>query len=58
MAYLIILLPLLGSILGYVSKSFNEKLSEIIPTVLVILSALFSGIIFITALLKMHMEIM
>ena len=46
MAYLIILLPLLGSILGYVSKSFNEKLSEIIPTVLVILSALFSGIIF------------
>ena len=46
MAYLIILFPLLGSIFGYVSKSFNEKLSEIIPTVLVILSALFSGIIF------------
>ncbi|MDA1167212.1 MAG: NADH-quinone oxidoreductase subunit L, partial [Proteobacteria bacterium] len=46
MAYLIILFPLLGSIFGYVSKSFNEKLSEIIPTVLVILSAIFSGIIF------------
>jgi NADH-quinone oxidoreductase subunit L len=46
MAYLIILFPLLGSIFGYVSKSFNEKLSEIIPTVLVLLSALFSGIIF------------
>ena len=46
MVYLIILFPLLGSIFGYVSKSFNEKLSEIIPTVLVILSALFSGIIF------------
>ena len=46
MAYLIILFPLLGSIFGYVSKSFSEKLSEIIPTVLVILSALFSGIIF------------
>ena len=46
MAYLIILLPLLGSILGYYSKPLGERFSEIIPTLLVIASAVLSAIVF------------
>ena len=46
MAYLIILLPLLGSLLGYYSKPLGDKFSEIIPTLLVIASAVLSAIVF------------
>ena len=46
MAYLIILLPLLGSILGYYSKPLGDRFSEIIPTLLVIASAILSAIVF------------
>jgi len=46
MAYLIILLPLLGSILGYYSKPLGDRFSEIIPTLLVIGSAVLSAIVF------------
>ena len=46
MAYLIILLPLLGSLLGYYSKPLGDRFSEIIPTLLVITSAVLSAIVF------------
>ena len=46
MAYLIILLPLLGSLLGYYSKPLGDRFSEIIPTLLVIASAVLSAIVF------------
>ena len=46
MAYLIILLPLLGSLLGYYSKPLGDRFSEIIPTLLVIASAFLSAIVF------------
>ena len=46
MAYLIILLPLLGSLLGYYSKPLGDRFSEIIPTLLVIASAVLSTIVF------------
>ena len=46
MAYLIILLPLLGSLLGYYSKTLGDRFSEIIPTLLVIASAVLSAIVF------------
>ena len=46
MAYLIILLPLLGSLLGYYSKPLGDRFSEIIPTLLVIASAVLSVIVF------------
>jgi len=46
MPYLLIFFPLLGSILGYLAKSLGDKYSEIITTTLVIISAIFSCIIF------------
>ena len=46
MAYLIILLPLLGSLLGYYSKPLGDRFSEIIPTLFVIASAVLSAIVF------------
>ena len=46
MVYLLIFFPLLGSILGYFSKSLGHRYSEIITTTLVIFSAIFSSIIF------------
>ena len=46
MAYLIILFPLLGSILGYYSKPLGDRFSEIIPTLFVIGSAVLSAIVF------------
>ena len=46
MTYLIILLPLLGSLLGYYSKPLGDRFSEIIPTLLVIASAVLSAIVF------------
>ena len=46
MAYLIILLPLLGSLLGYYSKPLGDRFSEVIPTLLVIASAVLSAIVF------------
>ena len=46
MAYLIILLPLLGSLLGYYIKPLGDRFSEIIPTLLVIASAVLSAIVF------------
>ena len=46
MAYLLIFFPLLGSILGYSAKFLGDRYSEVITTTLVILSAIFSGIVF------------
>jgi len=46
MPYLLIFFPLLGSILGYSFKFLGDRYSEIITTTLVIISAIFSCIIF------------
>ena len=46
MIYLLVFFPLLGSILGYLVKPLGDRYSEIITTAFVILSAIFSGIIF------------
>ena len=46
MPYLLIFFPLLGSIFGYSVKSLGDRYSEIITTSLVVISAIFSCIIF------------
>ncbi len=46
MEYAIIFLPLIGSIIGYIGKSLTKFFSEIITSVFVTLSAIFSIIIF------------
>jgi len=46
MIYLLVFFPLLGSILGYLVKPLGDRYSEIITTAFVILSAIFSGVIF------------
>tara|TARA_B100000945_G_scaffold319898_1_gene328308 strand:- start:255 stop:2162 length:1908 start_codon:yes stop_codon:yes gene_type:complete len=46
MPYIILFLPLLGSVVGYLVKPFGDRYSEILTTSLVILSAIFSIIIF------------
>ncbi len=46
MPYITLFLPLLGSIVGYLIKSLGDRYSEILTTLLVILSAIFSIIIF------------
>ena len=46
MSYLIIFLPLIGSILGYGLKSFGDRYSEIITTAFLFISAILSVIIF------------
>ncbi len=54
MVYLLIFFPLLGSILGYFSKSLGHRYSEIITTMLVIFSAIFSSIIFYNGITQDH----
>ena len=46
MPYLLVSFPLLGSVLGYFTKSLGDRCSELITTVLVILSAILSGVVF------------
>jgi len=46
MPYLLIFLPLLGSVLGYFIKPLGDRYSEITTTTLVIISALLSCIVF------------
>ena len=46
MPYLLIFLPLFGSILGYFAKPLGDKYSELITTSLVILSAILSIVVF------------
>ncbi len=46
MEYAIIFLPLLGSIIGYLGKSFTKLFSEIVTTIFVSLSALLSVVLF------------
>ena len=46
MAYLTIFLPLLGSIFGYLVKPLGDRYSEVVTSVCVSISALFSIIIF------------
>ena len=46
MVYLLIFFPLLGSVLGYFTKSLGDRYSELITTFLVVISAIFSGIVF------------
>ncbi len=46
MPYLLLFLPLLGSVAGYLAKPLGDRYSEILTTSLVILSAIFSIVIF------------
>ena len=46
MHYLLVFFPLLGSVLGYFSKYFGDRSSEIITTSLVAISAILSCIVF------------
>jgi NADH-quinone oxidoreductase subunit L len=46
MAYLIVFLPLIGAILGFTFKFLGDRYSEVITTLLLFLSAIFSIIIF------------
>ena len=46
MPYILIFLPLLGSITGYFAKSLGDRYSEIITTTLVVISAVLSCIVF------------
>lgn len=46
MPYFLVFLPLLGSILGYFIKPLGDRYSELITTASVIISAIFSVIIF------------
>jgi len=46
MPYIIIFLPLIGSVLGYSLKSLGDRYTEVITTLFLFLSALFSIIIF------------
>ena len=46
MHYLLVFFPLLGSVLGYFSKYFGDRSSEIITTSLVAISAVLSCIVF------------
>ena len=46
MPYFLLFLPLLGSVLGYFVKIFGDRYSEIITSLLVIISAILSVIIF------------
>ena len=46
MEYAVIFLPLIGSIVGYISKYFNDLLSQLITTFFVCLTAIISIILF------------
>ena len=46
MAYTIIFLPLLGSIIGYVGKSFAKNFSEVTTSIFVIIAAILSLFVF------------
>ena len=46
MAYAILFLPLVGSIIGYLGRSLNKFFSEVITSIFVSLSAIFSAIVF------------
>ena len=46
MEYALIFLPLLGSILGYISKYFNDYLPLLIPTILIFVSSILSILVF------------
>ncbi len=46
MAYTIIFLPLLGSIIGYVGKSFTKNFSEVTTSIFVIIAAILSLFVF------------
>ena len=50
MPYIILLLPLLGSVIGYLVKPFGDRYSEILTTALVVASAFFSIIVFYNGL--------
>ena len=51
MIYLLIFLPLVGAILGYSAKILGDRYSEIISSSFVVLSAVFSGIVFYNVLI-------
>jgi NADH-quinone oxidoreductase subunit L len=51
MIYLLIFLPLVGAILGYSAKILGDRYSEIISSSFVVLSAVFSGIVFYNGLI-------
>ena len=46
MPYLLLFLPLLGSVAGYLAKPLGDRYSEILTTSLVILSAIFRLLFF------------
>ena len=46
MPYVLIFFPLLGSILGYFAKSLGDRYSELITTLLVVISAILSFVVF------------
>ena len=46
MPYVLIFLPLIGSILGYLAKPLGDRYSEITTTSLVVISSILSCVIF------------
>ena len=46
MEYLVLFLPLLGAILGYLSKKLGDLVSQIVTTVFICITAILSIVIF------------
>ena len=56
MEYAIIFLPLVGSIIGYLGRSIIKYFSEVVTSLFVCLSAIFSIIVFWNGIKITHME--